>query len=273
MRSLQTAALLTLALSILASPAARAAGDDTVQRLTVPLTDPSRPATVKVSTIHGGITVTAYGGRDVVVEAVGRGEPTDRKPPKGAEGMQRVPNHGLSADEDNNVVRVETQPWRQGSDLRIQVPVHSSLHLSCVNGCAIHVSGVEGELELSSVNGSIEALDVSGSVVAHTTNGGVKVVLKSVETGKPMAFSTLNGDVDVTFPAGLKANVMLRSDRGDIYSDFEIASGGHAAKEVERSGRRHLSVDQEIHGTIGGGGPEILFKTFNGDILIHRSHG
>ena len=56
---------------------------------------------------------------------------------------------------------------------------------------------VEGELELGNLNGGIEALDVAGVVVAHTTNGSVKVAMKRVSGDKPMAFSTLNGDVDV----------------------------------------------------------------------------
>jgi Toastrack DUF4097 len=264
-------AALLLVLSIAASPASRAAGDAS-ERFSVPLSDPSRPATVKVSAVNGGITVEGYGGREVTVEAIGRAEDSGGRRPRGAEGMRRIPNlaMGLTAEEENNVVRIETRPPR-GGDLRIQVPFRSNLHVSSVNGGEVRVSGVEGEIELSHVNGNIEAREVSGSVVAHTTNGEVKVVLRRVDAGKPMAFSTLNGDVDVTFPADLKANLRARADRGDIYSDFEIASQGRAiAKETRKEGRRRFVVEKEMQGTINGGGPELLLKTFNGDILIHR---
>lgn len=268
-------ATLLFALSIAASPASRAAGE-APQRFSVPLSDPSRPATVKVSAVNGGVTVEGYGGREVIVEAVGRAEDDGGgRRPRGAEGMRHIPNFamGVTADEENNVVRIEARPPR-GGDLHIQVPFHSSLHVSSVNGGDVRVSGVEGDIELSNVNGSIEARDVSGSVVAHTTNGEVKVVLRRVDAGKPMAFSTLNGDVDVTFPADLKANLHARSDRGDIYSDFEIASHGRAVtKETRKEGRRRFEVEQEMQGTINGGGPELLLKTFNGDILIHRGRG
>jgi hypothetical protein len=272
MRSL--IALPLLILSIAASPVSRAA-DEPSQKISVPLTDPSRPATVKVSSVTGGITVEGYGGREVVVEASARADEDRRKPPHGAEGMRRIPNAemGLTAEEENNVVRIETRPPR-GGDLRVQVPFHTNLHVSSVNGGRIRVTGVEGEIELSHVNGGIEARDLAGSVVAHTTNGDVKVVLRRVDAGKPMAFSTLNGDVDVTFPADLKADVRARSDRGDIYSDFEIATRGRAIpKETRKEGKRRIEVEQEMLGTINGGGPELLLKTFNGDILIHRGHG
>jgi hypothetical protein len=264
---------LILILSIAAPAAPRTAGEGG-QKISVPLTDPGRPATLKVSTIHGSITVEGYAGREVSIET--SGEEPEGRPRRGAEGMRRIPNRGsgLAVDEDANVVRVETTNPARGGDIHIQVPFHTSLHLSAVNGGKIRVSGVEGEIELSHVNGTIEARDVAGSVVAHTTNGNVKVVLKRVVLDKPMAFSTLNGDVDVTFPADLKANVHIRSDRGEIYSDFEIAASGRAVtRETRKEGKRHIEVEQEMQGAIGGGGPDILFKTFNGDIFIRRAHG
>ena len=271
------AAALVLILSI-ATPAAPGAAGDATQKVSVPLTDPGRPAALKVSTINGSITVEGYAGREVSIETSGGGsgeEPAVR-PRRGAAEMRRIPKRGpgLSVDEVANVVRGETRNPAPGGDLHIQVPFHTSLQLSAINGGEIRVSGVEGEIELSHVNGSIAARDVAGSVVAHTTNGNVKVVLRQVVPDKAMAFSTLNGDVDVTFPADLRANVHVRSDRGEIHSDFEIAARGHpGARENRREGKRHDEVSQEMRGAIGGGGPEILFKTFNGDVFIRRPHG
>jgi hypothetical protein len=254
------------------SPATPAAPS---QKISVPLSDPARPAVIKVHTITGGITVEGYGGREVTVETVGRSAAAEEPeaPDHEHAGMRRMPRTtGLTADEDHNVVEIEAQPWRGGSGLRLQVPVHSSLHLSCVNGCDIRVTGVEGELELHSINGSIEATDVAGSVVANTTNGSVKVALKRVDAGKPMAFSTLNGNVDVTFPPDIKALLRLRSGRGDVYSDFDLDTQGHLVSRVTtKEGRHRIEAESEIQGTVGGGGPEILVKTFNGDILIHRA--
>ncbi len=40
-----------------------------------------------------------------------------------------------------------------------------------------------------------------------------------------MSFSTMNGDVDVTMPGDVKARVKLKSDNGEIYSDFEVRPG------------------------------------------------
>ena len=48
------------------------------------------------------------------------------------------------------------------------------------------------------------------------------VVFRGAMVAAPMAFANLNGDVDVTFPADLKATVRLHADNGEIYSDFDV---------------------------------------------------
>jgi hypothetical protein len=47
---------------------------ETPDRVNVPLTDPSRPAVVHASLMNGGITVTGYNGKEVIVEARARHE-------------------------------------------------------------------------------------------------------------------------------------------------------------------------------------------------------
>ena len=46
--------------------------------------------------------------------------------------------------------------------------------------------------------------------------------LAQVTPNREMAFTSLNGTVDVTLPAATKANLRLRSSNGEIYSDFDV---------------------------------------------------
>ena len=88
-----------------------------------------------------------------------------------------------------------------------------------------------------------------------------------------MAFSTLNGDVDLDAAGGVKFDVRLRSDNGEIYSDFDVAlspQGGAGSSEDRGKGKYRVSVAKELTGKIGGGGPEIFLKTFNGDIVLRK---
>ncbi|MEO8505458.1 MAG: DUF4097 family beta strand repeat-containing protein [Acidobacteriota bacterium] len=305
--------------ALLLGTAPRSAPAETV---TVPLSDPSRPAIIKAGLVNGGMTIEAWSGKEVVVEAVGRADESDSAESRGrkgthdrggkskldkdideavdsavegalagdrddegqdsrqkedkSKGMHRIPNSGLglSVEEAGNIVRIESESWRRTIDLKIKVPVGSSLKLGCVNDGDISVNGVEGDMELSNTNGSITVLGAASTVVANTVNGEVKVTFKKLASFKSMAFSSLNGDIDVSLPAAIAADVRLSSDNGEIYSDFEIQlAQSPAQSKAERGpgGKFKVTIGKEMYGTINGGGADLLFKTFNGDIYIRKS--
>src|ERR1700686_5037561 len=100
------AAVVALSLTLSAQPA-RAQAQSGGDRVPVTLSDPSRPANVKVSLINGGITVKAYDGKEVIVEAHPRNRDRDRD----EAGPKRlsISSTGLSVEEENNEVRVDTE--------------------------------------------------------------------------------------------------------------------------------------------------------------------
>src|SRR5437764_8966774 len=242
-------------------------------RVSVNLSDPARPALVKASLVNGGITIKGYDGKEVVVEARAR----NRESSRSDSNMKRivVSSTGLSVEEENNEVRISTDSYMRAVDLTISVPVHTSLKLSAVNSGDIVVTGVDGELDVNDVNGSVTLNNVSGSAVAHALNGRLLASFTRVNQ-KPMAFSSLNGDIDVTFPADLKANLSLKSDRGEIFSDFDVQVQASAPQQTVEDGRKDggkyvVKIDKAVHGTIGGGGPEMQFTNFNGSIYIRKA--
>jgi hypothetical protein len=253
-------------------------------RVAVPLSDGSRPAVVKASLINGAIRVKAYDGKEVVVEAHPESSSDSNEEAKSANlksadtKMKRIPIRGvgLSVEEENNRVHVSVSPFQRPVDLSIMVPVHSSLILRTVNGRDISVAGVDGELDVDNVNGSVTLTNVSGTVVAHALNGRVLVSFNKINRDKPMSFSSLNGDIDVTFPADLKANVTLSSDNGEVYSDFDVQlQKGPSEPKVEdsrgRGGKYRVRMDSSVRGTINGGGQEIKFKNVQGNIYLRKA--
>ena len=268
-RSNSLVTFLRLLVLWLAFTAAGAAQSD---RVTVPLSDPARPGSVKVNLLNGGIVVTGYDGKDVIVQAKVR---NDDDSPHEARGMKRVPMNatGLSVEEENNQVDIGTQSSQRTVDLTIQVPRRASLNLKTVNDGDISVTGVEGELDINDVNGNVTLKNISGAAVAHALNGDLKVTFDRINPQKAMAFSSLNGDVDVTFPPDLKANVSMTSDRGDVFSDFDIQLEARAPVQTptaRKEGKYVVKVDKNVRGKINGGGQEIQFKNFNGNIYIRR---
>lgn len=249
------------------------------ERVNVPLHDPSRPARIHASMLSGSITVRGADVRDVQVQAHSRsGEEEHESPPPRADGMKRLDlggSSGLDVVEDNNVVTIKTSSWNRPADLTITVPRHSSLELKCVNNGDIQVEQVDGEIDANDLNGKIMLKNVGGSVVAHSLNGEVLVSLDRVDPSKPMSFSTMNGNIDVTLPASVKANVRMKTDNGEIYSDFDVKLEPGARQVQNEPGRTsdgkyHVRFDRTLRGTINGGGPEFQFTSFNGQIYIRK---
>jgi DUF4097 and DUF4098 domain-containing protein YvlB len=265
--SIAAAALFTLAQPLCAQ---------SDNRVTVPLTDPARPVTLRAHLVSGSITVRGADVKEVIVEARARGD--EAHAGGRAEGMKRIPmtSTGLNIEAENNNVRVSTDSYQRTVDLTITVPIRTSVSLHTVNDGNILVTGVDGELDVNNVNGEVDLKNIGGSVVAHALNGHVIATFNRIDPQKPMAFSSLNGDIDVTFPADLKANVSLRTDNGEVYSDFDLKVQPTAPQQtVEddrgKGGKYKVKNDKNLRGTINGGGQEIQFKNFKGNIYIRTA--
>lgn len=266
------------AITLLFICAAIATAQDKQDKLTIPLSDPARPATVKARLIQGSITVTVGTGPQVVVESESSGRTRrERVPGDIPPGMHRIDigGRGFTLEEDHNVVTIGGD--RGGlENLTVQVPVNTSLDLRTVNG-RIDVTGVNGDLDVGTTNARIDLKDVSGAVSASTVNAPVTVGLDRVAPGKPMSFSSLNGRIDVTLPADTKARLRLKTTFGAIFSDFDVKmEPDTTAPTVEdargQGGRYRIRLDRSngVYGSINGGGPEYSFQTMNGAILIHK---
>jgi hypothetical protein len=266
-RNQYLASLVSLALC------AGAAAQGVPERGVISLSDPTRPATVHLGLVQGSITVRGTDRKDVLVQS--EVEDDDRRDSKAdASGMRRIPQRAsLTVEEENNRVAISAASPNRFYKFTIEVPAKTNLELSTVNGGEIIVEGVDGEIEAGNVNGGITMTRVAGSVVAHTTNGEVKVSLTRVTAQKSMAFTTLNGDVDVTFPASMKANLKLRSDQGDILSDFDMKVLPDSAQPTiedtrKNGGRYRIEINRAVAGTINGGGPDVELRSFAGDIFV-----
>ncbi|MCF0041052.1 DUF4097 domain-containing protein [Dyadobacter fanqingshengii] len=275
---MKTNHLLTLSIAALlacvASPIQAQTG--TKEQLVVPLSDAGKPGSLQVNLINGTIRVTGYSGNQVVIDAVVKSPEDDEKPKSEAGGMKRISRKGgleLTATEEHNVVKLTTKMVNTTMLLEIKVPQKFGLKVGTINNGDIVIENVSGEMEIQNVNGDITLTNISGSAVANTINGTLKANFKTIDTSSPMAFSTLNGNVDVTIPATAKFDVKLKSDRGEIYSDFDVDVDKSApqATRSAKDGMYKVSIDDWVKGKINGGGSEIMMKNMNGNIYVRKA--
>lgn len=278
-------ALLLVALLVVAGP-----GQAQSDRIVVPLHDPGRPPALQISLLSGSITVTGWDGKEVVVRLdpgsdVMNGEPAeedeDEEGDERTRGLHRIPNlsGGLDIEERNNVVSISSHNHRD-IDLAIQVPRKSTLDLATVNDGDILVRDVSGEVNVENTNGDVRLVGILGPVVAHTTNGDIEAVLGRLDPNKGCSFTSMNGDLDVTIPPTTKATLRIKTDNGEIYTDFDLKVGPQTiskGEETDGSSRHRrgshsgdYGYETSMVGSLNGGGPMVHFQTFNGSIFIRK---
>ncbi len=245
------------------------------EEIVVPLSNPNAPCIIKAYLHTGGFTVTGYNGKDVIVKAVVSTKKISKeRNTKESQGLRRISatSMGMVVEEEDNIVKIQSSSLYQKINLDIKVPFKTSLYLGSHHNGNILVDNVSGEIEAKNHHGSIELSDISGHVMANTHHGYIKVRFKKITPNKPMSFTTYHGNIDITFPASIKASLKMKSERGDIYTDFDIRTQVKSTKTEKKNveGKYVVRIDKSIHGNLNGGGTEIFFETHHGNIYIKK---
>jgi hypothetical protein len=244
-----------------------------IDEVIVPLSAPNKIGLLDSSQIYGGIRVTGYSGKDVVVIVHQRQK--NYKVVK-KNGLKMIPNlsFNLEIEENNNTVHIRSQPHGAPNpvNLEIKVPYNFNLRIKNINNGNTYVENVNGEIEVSNINGSITLKSVSGSITADTINGALLATIKEVGENANMAFSCLNHDIDITLPKNTKANIKAKTLKGNIFTGFEMAMDKNelGRKLAYKKDKNKYGFEQWVKGTINGGGPEYTFSSLNGDIIIRE---
>lgn len=265
--------LLTLLLIILPI----CAWAQTEGEFTIPLTDQGKRGMLIAQLNTGSITVKGSQRKDVLIKYMQPDAEAHRhkeKEDESKEGLKRISSGtmDLDASENSNVVKIGSDSWSNTMNLIIEVPSGFDMKVKAYNDGDIVISDIQGEVEITNYNGEITARNISGSVVASTYNGDIKITFDKLTEGTPMSYSTYNGDIDITFPSTLKGSLKLKTERGEIFSGFDVnlSKTGPIQKKETKSGTYRVTIDEWVKGDVNGGGPEFTMKNYNGDILIRK---
>lgn len=138
----------------------------------------------------------------------------------------------------------------------------------------ITAESLQGELKLTSFDGAIHAAKLMGRCAASTHDGEVQVagrfefldvrsfngsLAAQIDPGSQISstwsLSTHDGPVQLAVPRDFKASLDASTHDGRIDLQLPVAVNG----TVSRS---------HIHGTLNGGGPDVVIHSFNGRIAL-----
>jgi hypothetical protein len=219
-----------------------------------------------VSNISGKVDVTRAAGETAevtVTKTVKRGDGNLVKAimEETRAGMQvctiylnRDPNrHTCSGDNNDNSGSHD----RFDVDMHyvVRVPLNAQLIVDDVNG-TVTVTGAGSDAKIETVNGDV-IFDGVGALSLETVNGKVIGKFERAAWEGTMHVSTVNGLIDLTFPASLSADVKGETVNGGVDSSFPITvEKGFGPKSFE--------------GRIGSGGRRLDLETVNGGISLHK---
>ncbi|GEM_PF-1658715 len=139
----------------------------------------------------------------------------------------------------------------------------------------ISITDFTGVVEVSIVNGDIIAENISGEAVASTVNGDITVSFKMVNKESALYFSTVDGDIDITLPKDIKADIMARTMDGDVYTGFDVDLT-YANQMDNKKGNsspnwvKPYYDSNFITARINGGGNSVYLNTIDGNIYIRK---
>jgi hypothetical protein len=247
----------------------------------IPIRHPGQPRLLKLNLTEGNVQVLGYDGTNIVLTASSAAGPNAKTGPSpDSDGLDVTPKstpfvwRGFNIIEHDAEIAITAGLPSRAGDLTIRVPRSTAIRFTGANGSLV-VEQLNGDIEAKSLNGEIQLKQVSGSIALHSLNGKIQVVFSQVPLDKAVAVSTLTGDIEVTFPANLKANVKLKTNNGYLESDFEVRPEVRARpKPVDKSqlpeGIYPPFIGRTLVGTINGGGPDFQFITHNGNIRIRQ---
>jgi hypothetical protein len=227
--------VIAAALTVVFLTAARA---DEAETATIKFSDPAKPGTIKVSLTNGDIHLRGTDAAEVTVK-------TDLKPETPAfrkDGLRVLTSSSsYSLSEKNNVCSLSygSEGWPgSGGDFEITVPRNTNVVISSAFGGDIDIGGVTGDLEIKSLNGEVKLNDLAGGALVETMNGEISVTVRELRDGKPLSFTSMNGEVALRLPAAAKANVRLRTHNGSILTDFDDKTLVTKTESVRTKGNR-----------------------------------
>ncbi len=213
------------------------------------------------------VSVEAYDGSEIQIDADSK-----RDNPERAEGLTALSARGkdntgigLNVQQEGNEVVVFQAARRGQGKYTIKVPRSVNVqieHTGNWEGGKIEVYGLAGELEISGRYNSVYMEDISGPALVNTVYGKVEAIFSQLNQESPTSLVSVYSIVDVTLPAGTKADVTIKTPYGEAFSDMNIAFGG------DEDGMRKVS--STIKGKLNGGGVDLDLKASYSNVYLRK---
>jgi hypothetical protein len=217
----------------------------------------------------GSIRVTGYEGDLIVVNGSLRYPEADKKNSSGLYRIEQKPID-LKAEVNGRDVLLICSSAAKTVDFDIKIPAGFSLKLKSLDNGVVEVINLEGVIEVVNNNGNIFLANINGSAILSSVYGDIEASFGGVRPGAPMMFTTFEGDIIITVPSGVNANLKMKSDKGEIYSEFDIKPVKRLPVVSRTESSAVYTLEDWITGIVNNGGAEFVLRTYSGSITVKK---
>ncbi len=215
-------------------------------------------STITLVNTEGSITIKHAPRHKLSIEALKKGTAEELKKTK------------ISASASGNQIRIITSVPKDQRSARVQftlmVPEDTHVALSQTRG-PVTIKGLDGSITVSLQEGPITISDSTKTVTAKTGSGAITIEQKKFDEPSSIFLETLSGNIYLTIPRNIKANLKAKTASGTITSDHEITLAPQTIKLNKASWER---MKKDIEGNLGGskGGAPVTLEAHKGSIHI-----
>lgn len=218
---------------------------------------------------RGSIKVIGYDGELIVVTGTLRHPEPEKKT---TDGLRRIEQNTMDirAEVNGQNVLLLCRSTGKTVDFDIKIPAEFSLKLKSLDNGNVEVLNIDGVIEVSNNNGNITLENIFGAAILSSAYGDISASFREVRTGAPMMFTSFEGNVFLTLPASVNVNLKMKSDKGEILSDFEILPGKRQPVVRQVDNTAVYSLEDWTTGSVNKGGPELVLQSYSGKIILKK---
>lgn len=240
-------------------------------QLNIALGSPGKPFKLNMNLGGGSVNINTYEGSELRITAFPQANKNDNTGQRQNQNLNINTNTNVNVNSGaagrntgrNKLLKIS----QNGNEIVIgQLNQNRMLHVE------VSLPGnVASQLEITCADGPVVLKNISGSAIVTTVNGNVTATFKNVDAKAPMAFSTLIGAVDLSFPAMTKANLTIKSDEGILLSEFGLIGAVKSKLSRNKNGQYQSKLAGSLSGNLNGGGQEISITNMQGNIYLRKS--
>ena len=217
----------------------------------------------------GSIRVTGYDGEVILVTGTLRFKAAEKP---SVTGLKKIEQNiiDISAEVNANNIILQSNTAGKTVDFDIKVPRKISLKLKSLDNGSIETVGINGEIEIENTNGDITLENITGSAVLSTVYGKISASFREVNPVSPMMFTSFEGDIKLVFPPTINATFKMKSEKGEILSDFDIRQESRQPVVKNIGTKQVYTLENWVTGSVNSGGPEYIISSYAGNITLRK---